>query len=336
MEHKVTDYTYFYKNKYNSLNDLENCQYDVFISAFNDSERVKQVFYTIKSQNKFWLVFSEYDYKASEIDALDKDSAEIVEFSNTESEAKVINDFISKYKDVINITQSICIDITGFIRPHLLFLIRKLYDMGFDKVDFVYTDPVSYKKRINTDFSFESLHVRHVAGFSGSHNTSNENDYLVIAAGYDHERIRDVAKYKDQTTKIQLFGFPSLQPDMFQENIEKAYRASPETVSDDYMFIDEKFSIFAPANDPFVTAKQLSEFVRKANKKKKISNLYLSPLSTKVQTLGFALYYIAQCLDQPVSIIFPFCNKYSKETSTGISKIWVYSVEFNFLRSLKK
>ncbi|QQT56125.1 hypothetical protein I6I98_13025 [Sphingobacterium multivorum] len=326
------DYTYFYKTKYNSINELEDCQYDVFISAFNDSERVKQVFYKLKSKHKYWLVFSEYDYKPSEINTLNDENAEIVEFANSENEASIINNFINRYKDIINIDKSICIDITGFIRPHLLFLIRKLFDLGFDKVDFIYTDPVSYKQRVNTDFSFESLNVRHVAGFAGSHNTSNENDYLIIAAGYDHERIRDVAKYKDQTTKIQLFGFPSLQPDMFQENIEKAYRAAPETVSDDYMFIDEKFSIFAPANDPFVTAKQLSDFVKKVNKKKTITNLYLSPLSTKVQTLGFALYYIGQCLDQPVSVIFPFCSKYSKETSTGISKIWIYSVEFNLFR----
>jgi hypothetical protein len=50
-------------------------------------------------------------------------------------------------------------------------------------------------------------------------------------------------------------------------------------------------------------------------------------LSTKAQTLGFALYYASQCLSKPVSVIFPFTTEYSRETTEGFSRIWKYSIE---------
>ena len=56
-------------------------------------------------------------------------------------------------------------------------------------------------------------------------------------------------------------------------------------------FNDFDFNIFAPANDPFVTAQELKLFIEKLNGRKEITNIYLSPLSTKAQALGFALYF---------------------------------------------
>lgn len=151
---------------------------------------------------------------------------------------------------------------------------------------------------------------------------------MVIGSGYDDKRITDVSRNKANARKVQLFGFPSLQPDMYQENVIRAYRAEEASTGGEKYFIDSATSIFAPANDPFVTAQSLKEFLDNENKRRKITNLYLSPLSTKSQTLGFALYYITECLDEPVSIIFPYCSGYTRETTSGISKIWKYTIEF--------
>jgi len=49
-------------------------------------------------------------------------------------------------------------------------------------------------------------------------NPSKEKDLLVISSGYDYQLILKVAKAKKACqTKCQIFGFPSLQPDMYQE-----------------------------------------------------------------------------------------------------------------------
>ena len=106
---------------------------------------------------------------------------------------------------------------------------------------------------------------------------------------------------------------------MYQENVLRVHRAK-ESLGD-----SERF--FAPANDPFVTASVLSQIVTSMKERSPDSNFYLCPLATKAQTLGFALYYINECLNGPTSLLFPFSDTYSRETTKGCSRIWKYSVE---------
>jgi len=77
-----------------------------------------------------------------------------------------------------------------------------------------------------------------------------------------------------------------------------------------------------------VTAQVLREAYRIANGNKPVSNLYLSPLSTKAQCLGFALFYLRDLIDRPASIIYPMTEHYSKETTQGLSGIWQYRLDF--------
>ena len=330
------DYSIFYKKKYSSANDLKaDSNYDLFISAYNDSERVKKVFSEITALEKHWLLFPEYQYKKSEEPQLVNTSEKIFAYEAPKSESEIIRTYFQQINFTSSGIKNIAIDITGFIRPHLVFLVRYLSTTNIEKVDFFYTDPVKYDKGANTDFSFDYTLVRQIDGCQGSHNPETNNDFLIIGAGYDHLRIMDVSKNKDNTRKVQLFGFPSLQPDMYQENILKAYKAAEETVSrGEEIFVDDDNTIFAPANDPFVTANIIKEFISRQNAKVKITNLYFCPLSTKAQTLGISLFYITECLGTPTSIIFPICNRYSRETSQGISKIWRYTVEFKALKSI--
>jgi hypothetical protein len=43
--------------------------------------------------------------------------------------------------------------------------------------------------------------------------------------------------------------------------------------------------------------------------------------------LGFAVYYLTERRNSATSLIFPFCEAYEQETSTGVSRIWKYTVE---------
>lgn len=331
MLSNLIDYSIFYKKKYNSTAELGgDTAYDLFISAYNDSARVKEVFNSITAKEKHWLIFPEYCYAASEEPKQSADNEKIFTFDKNLRESTLIRNYIEQAKIDLKNIGKVCIDITGFIRPHLVFFVRYLHQIEVTSIDFIYSDPAKYKKKEHTDFSFDYTHVRQIDGCQGAHSTDVSNDFLIIGAGYDHLRITDVSKNKDNTRKVQLFGFPSLQPDMYQENILKAYKAAEETISKgEEVFIDEDNTIFAPANDPFVTANIISQFVNRKNKEREITNLYLCPLSTKAQTLGIALFFITECLDMPCSIIFPICERYSKETTEGISKIWRYVVEFD-------
>jgi len=334
MNSKNLDYSLFYRSKFANIEELNNDRsYDLFISAYNDSIRVKNAFEEIVSKEKHWLIFPEYFYQHDQLPITDKENEKIFTFNNALSEGGIVRDYISRSHVDFETAGQVCIDITGFIRPHLVFLVRYLAEKkNIKNVDFIYSDPIKYSKKEETDFSSGYTFVRQIDGCQGNHNPETTNDILIIAAGYDNMRITDVSKSKGNSKKIQLFGFPSLQPDMYQENIVKAYKAEEATSNGRESFIDPNATLFAPANDPFITANVIKDFIVQENNRKPITNLYLSPLSTKAQTLGIALYFVTDCLSSNVSVIFPFCDQYSKETTEGISKIWRYTIEFDKLK----
>jgi hypothetical protein len=112
-----------------------------------------------------------------------------------------------------------------------------------------------------------------------------------------------------------------LQADFYQENVLNAHRAAEAVTA-----TNENHPIFAPANDPFVTAAVIQKTV-KEQRRRSIKNIYLCPLSSRPQALGFALYYLYEARDDAVSIIYPFATRYAQETTTGISRIWKYRIE---------
>ena len=72
----------------------------------------------------------------------------------------------------------------------------------------------------------------------------------------------------------------------------------------------------------------LSELVSREHTEAPITNLYLSPLATKAQAIGFVLFYLTECENKSTSIIFPFSQTYERETSVGLSRVWLHTLEF--------
>ena len=314
----MIDYTVLYKDQLSVDSDWpSDVRWDIFISAYTAAERVKAVYDKAFATSKHWLVFPEYGFTAGAY----PDGAFV---SPVRDEAEYIRAFWdASIGDVAG--RSICIDITGFIRPYLIFLLRWLAERQVARFDALYTEPAIYSKREQTRFSDEVVvEVRQIAGYEGTHSSDTSNDYLIIGAGYDHQLIAQVAENKEFSKKIQIFGLPSLRADMYQENVLRAYRAE-EAVG--RHTTDESSSYFAPANDPFVTATTLREIVTRINARKPITNLYLSPLATKPQVLGFAVYYLTEHRNTTTSLIFPFCEAYEQETTAGLTRIWKYTVE---------
>lgn len=312
------NYSYLYKKRFSSLDELSVLgEYDYYLSMFAPTERVMTPAEHIQANEKIWLVLPE-----------EKDDLFLVGKTTVEVHLNDSFDIIQKLIKDLNLAgKRLCVDATGIHIPYLLFILRMLHYTGVKKFDVLYAEPQSYVDAEETDFSDEFYNVRQILGLSGKHTSETSNDLLIIAAGYDHSRIIDVATNKKYANKVLMFGFPSMSAEMFQENIIRAYNASEAVDSD--CFKDMSSNILAPANDPFVTAQMIKEYIENRSKREKITHVYLAPLSSKPQALGIGLYYIAErCWLENQSIIYPFCEKYYRDNAIGVSGVWQYQFEF--------
>ncbi len=109
--------------------------WNTFISAFNDSDRVKLVFANIPAKNKYWLALTEYSYTAAELPQ---------DFSVLSSHCTVESDFLIETFGAIPLKTlsggRLCIDITGLMRPQILFSLRYLRSIGVVSFEMLYTE----------------------------------------------------------------------------------------------------------------------------------------------------------------------------------------------------
>jgi hypothetical protein len=294
---------------------------DVLISAFNLTERLRRTFKRIRANQKYWIVHNEYGFTDSELPT----DAPLLQ-SPSLSEAEFVIDALSALGTLPPSTR-LCIDVTGFMRPHLMFLMNFLKTMNFLKFDLVYTEPSQYQRKADTVFASDVVEVRQVNGFEGTHAADNRDDILIVGAGYDHDLVGHVIANKSRARLVQLLSLPSLSADMYQESLLRLHR-----VSDAPARVPEEQLAYASANDPYVTYIVLAETLGRISARSSgvNRNLYLSPLATKPQAVGFALYYLRHLVGKPASIIFPFAKRYSKETSTGVGRAWLYELDFSY------
>ena len=299
--------------------------WDLLISAYNQSERVIAAFDEIPAVIKHWIIHPEYDFSAASIP-----TNGFVHHATARDEADFWHEYFGAAgADEWCQSMRICLDITGFMRPHLMLALHLLRVRGFSRIWMIYSDPISYSKGAHTPFTKGAVtSVRQVRGFEGSHDhDAGPRDLLVLGAGYDDELIRRVADAKRAARKIEMFGLPSLQPHMYEENRFRAARADESVGS-----LSEREYMFAPANDPFATAQELHARVTEEEKGRGLVNLYLSPLATKPQALGFAIYFLTERVGTATSVVFPYAEYYSQETSIGWSRTSIYELELDWFK----
>lgn len=312
------------------LPSTDNCdgwgkEYDYLISSFTQADRVKCVFEKCQAAQKHWLVLSEYGIHKDKHPTENEIVKTSILKTKEEKALTEINDWWNGLG--INNAASLCIDATGFLRPTLLFLMKLLDLAGIKKYDVLYAEPTIYVAQEHTKFSDDFSEVKTIPFFGGIHEHKLQTrNLLIIAAGYEDKLIKEVAEKHNVSEKILIYGFPPLRADMFQESILRLYNAE-QAIGDKYKY-NASTAYFAPANDPFVTANMLRHIIKKETHNSQDYNIYLSPLSTKPQVLGFGLFYIAEKRDKtPCSIVFPFANEYTRESTKGIGRIWRYTIE---------
>jgi hypothetical protein len=186
------DYTIFYKYSLDpKSNWAETQKWDMFISAYNTNERVQNVYNSVQAEKKKWIVHSEYEFTP---DKCPKEKNSFLPKHGLR-EDDCIQQFLAEYCTGIE-DGSLCIDITGFMRPHLMFLLRVLEVKEIKNFDVLYSEPGQYLNSENTEFAQGTVRdVRPISGFEGLHQPSmgTEEDLLIIGAGYEHHLMRHVA-----------------------------------------------------------------------------------------------------------------------------------------------
>lgn len=314
----MIDYSLFYRRPV-SIEKIrqELPEFDIFISAYNSSFRVGKIFSEVNALKKVWLIHPEYKYLPLEY----PDENPKVTPGQT-NEIFQTNALLEELGDVTG--KSICIDCTGFMRHVLVFLTAKLSFMGIREFTALYSEPMYYTKQEDTAFSTSTTGTpRPVQGMYGS---KGGQDHLIIGVGYDHKLIGEVADNKEGAVIFPIFSFPSLSPDMYQQSALRASDGGGSAL--DSAWVNNRH--FAPANDPFTTAGIISKIVSSIDNNETDANIYISPLSTKIQTLGFSLYWILEGrFRQGVTMFLPECITYSRETSSGLKRLWTYTIELN-------
>jgi hypothetical protein len=320
----MISYAYFDRRKI-APEDLPSQSWDVFISAWDGSPRVEQVFQSVQAKYKAWLYHPEYEDVAAQ-----KLAGNVYKAVGGEADGiRNLFEFLSRSGLSFPETGA-CIDITGMMRPHIAFLVKFLKMSGIKSVDFLYSEPNAYQDGENTRFtSGDVSEIHEVEGFGGI-NLVGAEEVLIIAPGFDDALLREVITHKERAQKqIQIFGFPPLQADMYQQNVLKAY-----SVEEDPAEETRETRRFASASDPFSMAAELSRIVQWQLIENIKSRFYIAPLATKAQTLGAALFYITECEGKPVSLLYPVVSGHAAATSTGLARVWVNTIDFELCDAL--
>lgn len=303
------------------LNEVAKDSFDIFFSAYNSSGRVKSMFGKVKAAKKIWILHPEYGFSDAEVVKISRINVyDVVNLSK-------IQDFIAYVDKIGDLTNlKLCIDITGFMRPALVNFLIVLMKKNVKMIDCIYSEPNRYANHDDTVFSEKSS--GNLEYISGAYNkiSSEKSDILIMSIGYDQKLISEMVHRKDDAEVYPIFAFPSLSADMYQQSAVRASKSGEVTEKRDWICNRS----FAPANDPFATAKIIQDIVLRDNLAD--TNIYLCPLSTKAQVLGFFLYW---CLEgqfssrNGYSIVFPECLSYKRSTSSGFGKIWMYKIELS-------
>lgn len=297
--------------------------YDLLLSAFNLGERIRIVFDEVSAAKKIWLIHEEYELAAEDLPPEERFSRVGTDESTY---CRALIDGLIAEGRLAPAISKLCIDITGILRPHLMFLILYLKRLGFRSVDLIYAEPKHYALKEKTPFSTGSIYeVRPVRGFEGSPSARGSDDFLVIGMGYDDRLLGAVAEAKDKADKHQMFGLPSLRADMYQESVLRSRRAADELGDPGF---SEYHRSFAPANDPFGTASVLREIVERRLSGAPDTSVMLCPLGTKAQALGFAIFHMFDCDPIGARVLFPFSKGYSAKTGADLARAWLYRLEF--------
>jgi hypothetical protein len=116
-------FDYFYREEL-TLEGAWAHRWDVFLSAWDGSDRVRQVFSHVASAQKFWIIHPEYQIATADLPVGPR-------FEADGGEAASMQGLVRHLETLCDVRRArLCIDITGMLRPHIAVLLRILKHEG--------------------------------------------------------------------------------------------------------------------------------------------------------------------------------------------------------------
>lgn len=305
-------YSYFYKQEWCA----DDREYDVFLSGYDGCERTNTIFKQTKAKSKYWLLFPQY-----QCDSSPEDGEEVLK-SDKYEESDYIIEVISQIEEQFNPQMKLCIDCSGMLIPHLMFLLMHLQSLNIRNFEVIYSSPLFYQQEEDTIFGDIVETPRSIDGYEINCKV-NAPEYVIMFAGYNEELVRNVALAKGSAIeKHIIIGFPPIEADMYQQSMIQLHKSSE--------ILGEKGIIYhkASAYDPLVVAEKLEKILRGIEKKycEKIGAINIAPLSTKACAVAAAIVYMYN-QQSSLRIIYPPTKKYYTRQAVGIGKSYVYTLE---------
>ena len=128
----MLDYSMYYRRPIRvDKISVELEKFDIFVSAYNSSDRIGGVFTDVRADRKVWLIHPEYQHAPLDLPV----SHETVMPPGVDEvvQVKSLLDRLGELKG-----KSLCIDATGFMRHVLAFLVPKLANIGLTEFTVLY------------------------------------------------------------------------------------------------------------------------------------------------------------------------------------------------------
>jgi hypothetical protein len=172
--------------------------------------------------------------------------------------------------------KAVTIDISTFPRLELLLLLRylKMLNTG-EKIRILYTKPKKYGQWLSKGFK----EVVTVPSFAGTQ-IPGRKKLLIILAGFEEERMIRLWEEHEPSKTILVMGDPPTSASFLEINKLRSHMIrNRENVHEER----------AAANDPFSARDALENLLQNH---KRDYNIFISPMNTKIQTVG--LFLLAQ------------------------------------------
>ena len=139
------DFTIFYKSVVDWSEPNGFGDYDVFVSAYNASDRVGRVFCNVRAKRKIWAIQPELRFCKGELP-----TNGVLYFGAEADEIAFGVDLVGNMGPKGMEGVRMAIDVTGFIQPNMMYLLWLLYRHGVRSVECLYSEPISYVDREDT------------------------------------------------------------------------------------------------------------------------------------------------------------------------------------------
>lgn len=274
----------------NSLHEILNKKYDVFIAAASFEERsftiTESIFSKIDFDYKYVVaVLHNRDFIEDTLNKFLTDYGFLKIDVDSKNQIKTVRNYLEALFTVTkhNPDASFLIDVSTFTRQNLLILLRLLRNtlsVSKNKIDLVYSIAAEYAVGLTEEHKWLSkgvLNVNSVFGYAGNMLPSKPY-HLIIMMGYEVERASSLI-YEYEPAKISIgIAKRNNENDQHYELNEKKFLE----IMDEFPTANKfEFSCFE-----VLSCKR--EILEQVNKYKNY-NVVISPMNNKISTLALSL-----------------------------------------------